>query len=108
VRFALLQRLFSHLPPDLSAEAYQAEYSRIITSRYDGQMGNLPRELWYDIIFTAVKGPRVLPFMVSTKYRRALDADRVEVIETTETGGGYSGAEIYILPDWWESSRAVQ
>jgi len=87
------------LPAGLGYDETQIEYFRILNEQFGGTMENLPRHLWTDSIFTTIKGPEVMPWMLSTCYHGDQDG-KVVYEETIET----PGVESYILPDWWEST----
>jgi hypothetical protein len=87
------------LSTKLIAQQYQEEYLHILNERFDGTVANLPRELWQDCIVTAIKGPKVAPFMLCTPYHGGGDGE-VVYEESVETDGGEWG----VLPDWWDET----
>ena len=87
------------LSQEMGPERIQREYSRILGEQFGGLMENLPRDLWRDAIFTAVKGPTIAPLLISSVYHKG---ENGEVVwdESDETTTAVSS----ILPDWWEST----
>jgi hypothetical protein len=85
-------------PADLGFEEYEKRYSRILKEQYDGTIANMPPHLWVDAIFTTIKGPKIIPFIISTPYH-AGEHGEVVYEEAMETSGVVSP----LLPDWWES-----
>jgi hypothetical protein len=99
-RQARMSAVVTHFgwPADLGLEEYHQRYQRILDERFGGAMENLPQHLWTDTIITTIKGPRLMPLMLSTPYHGGEKGD-VVYEETMED----SACEWGVLPDWWKS-----
>jgi hypothetical protein len=86
---------------EIGVEAWQKEYRRILTEKFDGQIRNLPRPLWSEAILIVMKGPELKGKIPSVMARyEAGPGDTIRWIPTLANTEQHT-AKFDLLPDWW-------
>jgi hypothetical protein len=86
---------------EIGLEAWQKQYRRILTEKYDGQVKNLPRQYWHEAIVVIMKGPELkgkIPMRIALYERGENDAIRWLL---PKKGTEYGASHFNLLPDWW-------
>jgi hypothetical protein len=85
---------------EVGVHEFQKRYWAILSSKYDGQIKNLPRELWNEAVLVAIKGPQIEPEMRMACYIQGPDDEVMYVNGDSPPDAGV--AQLYIIPDWWK------
>lgn len=74
-------------------------YNKLRIERYNGEIKNMPREVWNEALSVIMKGPHLEPQVRTAHYREAPN-DGIEWTEE-ETMKADNRAQFMMLPDWW-------
>lgn len=89
--------------PDVAkvgVEEFQKRYLTIMETMFDGQIKNLPRELWNEAVLVAIKGPKIEP---QTRMESYNCGPNDSVVFTGDSPQSEMGTmQINIIPDWWD------
>jgi hypothetical protein len=85
-------------PPRTHEEvaAYQQQYLAILRE-HDGQMKNLPRQLWQEAVIVALKGPRCGTHTILAPYDRGPN----DTVHYLSTENDFARTEMNLIPEWW-------
>jgi hypothetical protein len=78
-------------------KAYQQRYLAILRE-YDGQMKNLPRQLWQEAVMVAIKGPRCGTHTRMAPYDQG-PGDTVHYLPLEKHD---SRSQMNLIPEWWQ------
>jgi hypothetical protein len=76
--------------------AYQQQYLAILRE-YDGQMKNLPRQLWQEAVIVAIKGPRCGTHTILAPYDRGPN----DTVHYLPPENDFARTEMNLIPEWW-------
>lgn len=88
------------LPPlkEMGVEKFRDEYHRIMGAMFDGQIKNLPRDCWHEMVAVIAKGPKLKDVM----FRCApYEKGEFDTIKWLPPHPEYTRQEWPMLPDWW-------
>lgn len=85
-------------PAECGLENFQQRYLAIMATMFDGQIKNLPHELWNEAVIAAIKGPAIKPQVRMASY---CQGPNDEVVYTTGMDDKGDEAFLNIIPDWW-------
>jgi hypothetical protein len=80
-------------------EEFGRLYNKLRNERYDGEIKNMPREVWEEAVTVMMKGPGLTPQVRMAHYKEAAN-DGIEWLEEKTTNAD-NRAEFMLLPDWW-------
>ena len=83
-------------------EEFQKQYWAILSSMFDGQIKNLPRELWNEAVLVAIKGPAIEPQTRMASYLQGPNDDVVFTGDSPQSDQEMWKTELYVIPDWWK------
>lgn len=85
---------------DLGVEEYSKIYNQILHKPpYNGEVKNLPRQLWNEAIVIAMKGPRM---KMQTRFARYVEGPRDTIQWLLPVPGmEYKETQFNLVPDWW-------
>jgi hypothetical protein len=94
---------YFHVEPPRSMEraetdAYQQRYLAILRE-HDGQVKNLPRQLWSEAVMVAIKGPRCGTHHIMAPYDRGPN-DTVHYLPP-ERDQDNARTQMNLIPEWW-------
>jgi len=76
----------------------QAEVHRVENLRaVGGDFGNLPREVWQDVVITWCKGPDFPDTQIATEYSEGPE----DTVVYADSRSDAEKVTIKMLPDWW-------
>ena len=84
------------IPENLDVATYKSRYFQILRE-HGGQLKNLPRHLWHDILIVMTNGPKI-PLTMQTQSYVEGDNDTVKYIDKPIIGDTYKSD---LLTDWW-------
>jgi predicted SpoU family rRNA methylase len=83
-----------------NVEEFRKRYSTILNTMFDGQIKNLPREMWNEAVMVAIKGPGIEPQTRMASYNKGPNDDVVFTGDNPHSEMGRM--QINIIPDWWD------
>jgi hypothetical protein len=88
---------YFNIQPDIDYPTYKTLYLKILRD-HGGEVKNLPRHLWHDILMVMTNGPEI-PLVV--QFQSYIEGDN-DTVKYTETDLIHDSYKSDLLTDWWD------